>query len=99
MVKLKPDTLDNDMSVPRISHIWDALICFVTGTMYKRLGQITKAQTEEQAAMGHVAAAVNVEKNQSEMRQQAVPVAYESGNYLDRGYYERATSWNPFAGP
>jgi hypothetical protein len=99
MVKLKPDALDNDMSVPRISHIWDALICFVTGTMYKRLGQVGKSQAEEQAAMGHVAAAVNVEKNQSEMRQQAVPAAYESGNYLDRGYYERATSWNPFAGP
>jgi hypothetical protein len=98
-VKLKPDSLDDDMSVPRISHIWDALICFVTGAMYKRLGQITKSQSEEQDAMKHIAAAVNVEKSQSEMRQQAVPVVYEAYDYLDRGYYYRATSWNPFGGP
>jgi hypothetical protein len=98
-VKLKPDSLDDDMSTPRISHIWDALISFVTSSMYKRLGQIQKAQAEEQSAMGHVAAAVNVEKNQSEMRQQAVPVIYERDSYLELSEYWRATSWNPFGGP
>ncbi len=93
-VKLKPDSLDDDMSVPRISHIWDALISFTTSSLYRRLQQIQKAQASEQEAMEHVKAAINVEKNQSEMRQQAVPVIYESNDYLDRGGW--ATSSNPF---
>jgi hypothetical protein len=97
-VKLKPDSLNDDMSVPRISHIWDALISFTTSSLYRRLQQISKAQASEQEAMAHIQAAVNIEKNQSEFRQQAVPVVYESDNYLD-GYYERATSYNPFGGP
>jgi hypothetical protein len=97
-VKLKSDSLDDDMSVPRISHTWDALISFTTSSLYRRLQQVSKAQASEQEAMAHIAAAVNIEKNQSEFRQQAMPVAYESGNYLD-GYYERATSYNPFGGP
>ena len=82
------------MSVPRISHIWDALISFTTSSLYRRLQQIQKAQASEQEAMEHVKAAINVEKNQSEMRQQAVPVIYESNDYLDRGGW--ATSSNPF---
>ena len=93
-VKLKPDSLDNDMSVPRISHIWDALISFTTSALYRRLQQVQKAQASEQEAMEHVKAAINVEKNQSEMRQQCVPVIYESNDYLDHGGY--ATSSNPF---
>lgn len=97
-VKLKPDSLDNDMSVPRISHIWDAMISFTTSALYRRLQQISKAQASEQEAMQHVQAAVSVEKNQSEFRQQAVPTVYELPYYID-GWYHRATSYNPFGGP
>ena len=61
--KLKPDTLDNDMSVPRISHIWDALIEFTLSSLYTRARQLTKADAREQKAIQHVQAAVNVEKN------------------------------------
>ena len=95
-VKLKPDSLDNDYSVPRISHIWDALVCFATGTLWKRMGQVAKYSSEEQIAMQHVKAAIQVEKNQSEFSQQAVPVTYETGDYLRGWYQNRPTSWNPF---
>jgi hypothetical protein len=81
-VKLKPDTLDNDQSVPRISHIWDALIEFTLSALYTRLRQLSKADSREQKAIAHVQAAVNVEKNQSESRQQVVPTIYETGDYL-----------------
>jgi len=95
-VKLKPDALDNDYSVPRISHIWDALVSFITGTLWKRMGQVQKFNSEEQIAMQHVKAAIQVEKNQSEFSQQAVPVTYETGDYLRGWYQNRPTSWNPF---
>jgi hypothetical protein len=88
-VKLKADALDNDMSVPRISHIWDALIEFTLSALYTRARQLTKADAREQKAIQHVQAAVNVEKNQSENRQQVVPTMYESGDYL--GYYGTGT--------
>jgi hypothetical protein len=91
--KLKPDPLSNDMSVPRISHIWDALSCFAKGALYERMGQVAKFQTQEQLGMEHVKAAINVEKNQAEFRQQVVPIAYESGNYLDGGYADSANPW------
>lgn len=81
-VKLKPDTLDNDQSVPRISHIWDALIEFTLSALYTRLRQLSKADSREQKAIAHIQAAVNVEKNQSESRQQVVPTVYETGDYL-----------------
>jgi hypothetical protein len=97
--KLKPDLLNDEMSVPRISHIWDALICFTLSSLYKRMHQMAKAKSEETDAMDHVKAAINVEKNQASFRQQVVPTVYESGNYLWGGYPHRATSWNPFAGP
>jgi hypothetical protein len=48
--------------------------------------------------MAHIQAAVNVEKNQSEFRQQVVPTVYELPYYID-GWYHRATSYNPFGGP
>ena len=88
-VKLKADALDNDMSVPRISHIWDALVEFTLSSLYTRARQLTKADAREQKAIQHVQAAVNVEKNQSESRQQVVPTMYESGDYL--GYYGTGT--------
>ena len=93
-VKLKADPLSNDLSVPRISHSWDALISFVTGALYKTLGNTGKHQAEEGIAMQHVQAAVNVEKNQSEFRQQVVPVIYESQSYMDGG---QVGSANPFS--
>ena len=95
--KLKPDTLDNDMSVPRISHTWDALIEFTLSSLYTRARQLTKADAREQKAIQHVQAAVNVEKNQSASFQQAIPTVYESGDYLGlygQGTY--ATSSYPF---
>jgi hypothetical protein len=95
-VKLKADTLDNDMSVPRISHVWDALIEFTLSALYKKARQLSKAQASEQSAMQHVQAAVNVEKNQTEMRQQVIPTVYEQGDYLSQGAY--VTSSNPFGG-
>ena len=82
-VKLKADPLDNDQSVPRISHIWDALIEFTLSALYRRVHQVTKAQAAEQSAMQHVQAAVNVEKNQSENFQQVVPTIYDTGSYID----------------
>ena len=54
------------MSVPRISHIWDALIEFTLSSLYTRARNLTKADSREQKAIQHVQAAVNVEKNQSE---------------------------------
>ena len=95
-VKLKPDSLDNDYSVPRISSVWDALVCFVTSSLYRRLQQVAKAQEQEQEAMEHIKAAINKEKNQAEFRQQVVPTTYETGNYLDVWW---ADSGNPFGGP
>lgn len=97
-VKLKPDMLDNDYSVPRISSVWDALVCFTVSSLYRRLQQVGKSQEQEQEAMEHIKAAINKEKNQSEFRQQIVPTTYETGNYLD-GWWWRADSGNPFGGP
>lgn len=94
-VKLKPDSLDGDYSVPRISHITDALIEFTLAALYKKSRQLTKADSCEQKAIAHVQAAVNVEKNQSEMRQQVVPIIYEQGDYLGGGYH-RVTSSFPW---
>jgi hypothetical protein len=94
-VKLKADVLGDAMSVPRISHIWDALIEYTLSALYTRTRQLAKADAREQKAIGHIQAAVNTEKNQSEFRQQVFPTAYESGDYLgwDRG---RATSLHPW---
>jgi len=96
-VKLKPDALNDDMSVPRISHVWEALISFTTSAMWKRLQQVQKAAADNSDGMEHVKAAINVEKNQSEFRQQVVPIRYESGNYMDDyWHYGKASSGNPF---
>ena len=94
-VKLKADALDNDMSVPRISHIWDALVEFTLSALYTRARQLTKADSREQKAIQHVQAAVNVEKNQSESRQQVIPTMYEEGDYLGERY-RYVTSATPF---
>jgi hypothetical protein len=96
--KLKPDPLTSDMSVPRISHIWDALITFTTAACYKRMSQVAKSAQDEQTAMDLVRSAINVEKNQAEWRQQAVPQVYERGDYLSDGgfWYGYPSSSNPF---
>ena len=95
-VKLKPDALDNDMSVPRISHIWDALVEYTLSSLYTRARQLTKADSREQKAIAHVQAAVNVERNQSESFKQAIPVIYDHGDYLYYGYGRYVTSDQPF---
>ena len=93
--KLKPDALDNDMSVPRISHIWDALIEFTLSALFTRARNLTKADSREQKAIQHVQAAVNVEKNQSESFQQVQPIIYDQGDYLAYNYVN-VSSINPF---
>lgn len=95
-VKLKADTLGSDNSVPRISHIMDALTEFVLAAMYKKARQLNKADNSEQKGIAHIQAAVNIEKNQSEMRQQVVPIIYEPGDYLGTNMVTRATSSYPW---
>lgn len=94
-VKLKADTLGSDYAVPRISHIVDALTEFVLASMYKKSRQLNKADNCEQKAIAHIQAAVNVEKNQSEMRQQVVPVIYDAGDFLSQsfGYVTSSYPW------
>ena len=48
----------------------DALTEFVLAAMYKKTRQLAKADNCEQKAIAHIQAAVQIEKNQSEMRQQ-----------------------------
>ena len=84
-VKLKADSLDNDMSVPRISHIMDALIEFTLSSLYTRARQLAKADAREQKAIQHIQAAINVEKNQSEHHQQVIPIIYDQGDYIGDG--------------
>lgn len=80
--KLKADPLDSDYATPRISHALDALIEFTLASVYKKLRQLSKADDSEKRATGHLQAAINVEKNQSENHQQVVPVVYETGDYI-----------------
>jgi hypothetical protein len=94
-VKLKADVLNNDMSVPRISHIWDCLIEYTLSSLYTRMRQLAKADQREQKAIGHFQAAINVEKAQSEFRQQVVPAIYDTGDYLRMGS-GYITSYNPW---
>jgi hypothetical protein len=95
-VKLKADLLDNDMSVPRVSHIQSALIEFVLASLYTRSRQLSKADAREQKAIQHIQAAVNLEKNQSESFQQVIPTIYDRGDYLGAGSW--VSSSNPFGG-
>jgi hypothetical protein len=94
-VKLKADTLDNDMSVPRISHVVDALVEFTLSSLYTKARQLTKADAREQKAIAHVQAAVNVERGQSESFKQVIPAIYETGSYLG-GDYAAVSSITPF---
>jgi hypothetical protein len=59
---------------------------FLLAALYKKSRQLAKADSCEQKAIAHIQAAVNVEKNQSEMRQQVVPTIYSSGDYLSENY-------------
>jgi hypothetical protein len=92
-VKLKADTLGSDNSVPRISHIMDALTEFVLAAMYKKSRQLNKADNCEQKGIAHIQAAVNIEKNQSESRQQVVPVIYEGSDYLAESFGRVSSSY------
>jgi hypothetical protein len=76
--KLRADTLDDDMSVPRISRLWNPLLNFTIAALYKRQRQLGKAQSEFQEASQMVQAAINEEKAQAAFRQQAVPVVYDA---------------------
>jgi hypothetical protein len=94
-VKLKADVLANDMSVPRLSHIWDCLTEYTLSSLYTRARQLAKADAREQKAIAHFQAAIAVEKQQSEFRQQAFPTVYESGDYLNSLGW-RPTSTDPW---
>jgi hypothetical protein len=76
-IKLKPDPLVDDLSVPRITQLDDALIAFVTSALWKRQRNTTKSDAEEQKGIQHMQAAVNQEKNQAEFSQQVVPTLYD----------------------
>ena len=92
-VKLKADTLGSDYSVPRLSHIVDALAEFTLAAMYKKSRQLNKADNCEQKGIAHIQAAVQIEKNQSEMRQQVVPIIYDSGDYLAEDFARVSSSY------
>ena len=81
-VKLRADTLGSDYAVPRLSHIVDALTEFTIAAMYKKGRQLAKADSCEQKGIAHIQAAVNIEKNQSEMHQQVIPTIYDQGDFL-----------------
>jgi hypothetical protein len=93
--KLRADILSDDMSVPRISRLWNALIAFTTASLYKRQRQLAKAQSENADAMQMVQAAVGEEKNQAAFSQQTVPVIYD-GNFLPSDTVAAPTSSWPF---
>ena len=82
--------------MPRVSHVTDALIQFTLAALYKKGRQLSKADNSEQKAIAHIQAAVQIEKNQSEMRQQVVPTFYDSGDYLNEGDYTRVSSSYPW---
>ena len=93
--KLRADTLEDDMSVPRISRLWNALIGFTNAALYKRQRQLSKAQAETADAQQIVQAAVNEEKNQAAFRQQCIPAIYD-GNFLAESTVTGPTSSWPF---
>jgi hypothetical protein len=94
--KLRADLLEDDMSVPRISRLWNPLIGFTLAALYKRQRQLSKAQAETQDAMQMVQAAISEEKNQAAFRQQVVPVAYD-GNVFPWDVVTSSSS-NPWGG-
>ena len=93
--KLKADTLDDDLSVPRISRLWNPLIAFTNAALYKRQRQLSKAQAETQDAQAMIQAAVNEEKNQAGFRQQVVPQLFD-GNFFPWGVAQFPTSSWPW---
>jgi len=95
--KLRADQLDDDLSVPRISRLWNILISYTTAALLKRQRQFGKAQAETQEALQLVTAAVNEEKNQAAFRQQVVPQVYD-GNYFPWGSAQYPTTTYPWGG-
>ena len=72
------------------------MIEFTLAALYKKGRQLNKADNSEQKAIAHIQAAVQIEKNQSEMRQQVVPVIYDTGDFLNEGDYVRVTTSFPW---
>jgi hypothetical protein len=95
--KLRCQPLDSDLSVPRVSRLWNALISATTAALLERQRQFAKAQVKTQEAQAIMQAAVNEEKNQAAFRQQVVPQVYD-GNYFPWGSAQYPTSTYPWGG-
>jgi hypothetical protein len=95
--KLRADTLEDDLSVPRVSRLWNILISYTNAALLKRQRQFGKAQAETQEALQLVSSAVNEEKNQAAFRQQVVPVSYD-GNFFPWGSAAYPTTTYPWGG-
>ena len=95
--KLRADLLDDDLSVPRVSRLWNILISYTTAALLKRQRQFGKAQTETQEALQLIQSAVNEEKNQASYRQQVVPQQYD-GNFFPWGSAQYPTTTYPWGG-
>jgi hypothetical protein len=95
--KLRADTLEDDLSVPRVSRLWNILISYTNAALLKRQRQWGKAQAETQEALQLVSSAVNEEKNQAAFRQQVVPASYD-GNFFPWGSAAYPTTTYPWGG-
>jgi len=95
--KLRADLLDDDLSVPRVSRLWNALVSATTAALLERQRQFAKAQAKIQEAQQIMQAAVNEEKNQASFRQQVVPVQYD-GNFFPWGSAQYPTTTYPWGG-
>jgi hypothetical protein len=95
--KLRADLLDDDLSVPRISRLWNALISATTAALLERQRQYGKAQAKTQEAQQVMQAAVNEEKNQAAFRQQVVPQVYD-GNFFPWGSAQYPSTTYPWGG-
>jgi len=95
--KMRADILDNDLSVPRVSRLWNVLISYTKAELLQRQRQWGKAQAQTQDALSLVSAAVNEEKNQAAFRQQVVPMQYD-GNFFPWGSAQYPTTTYPWGG-
>ena len=95
--KLRADRLENDMSVPRVSRLWNILLSYTVAELLKRQRQWGKAQAMSQEALQLIEAAVKEEKNQASFRQQVVPQVYD-GNFFPWGSAQYPTTTYPWGG-
>ena len=95
--KLRADLLDDDLAVPRVSRLWNALVSATTAALLERQRQFGKSQAKTQEAQSIMQAAINEEKNQASFRQQVVPQVYD-GNYFPWGSAQYPSTTYPWGG-